>query len=224
MYSYYFLLDHIQFTLIRGTNTPGSYAILFFAALGFTFITRHIHKWESFPLRPGGFILSGAISSCPLSSPEAYRTPSYLGGSSFGVISFCIFIKFMRFLWQVYWDGLPFPPPVDDILSELSTMIHPSWVVLHSMAHSFIELHKPLDYDKAVICEGAFEQYLALNYHYCPIYNMVENKSLLEVLFQKDYPSSSFVACVCLLFGCLNLFTNKNMAPLMISSFFVLFP
>ena len=34
---------------------------------------------------------------------------------------------------------------MDHILLELSTMTHPSWVALHSMAHSFIEL------DKAVI-------------------------------------------------------------------------
>ena len=27
-------------------------------------------------------------------------------------------------------------------LSELSTMTHPSWVALHAMAHSFIELEK----------------------------------------------------------------------------------
>ena len=33
----------------------------------------------------------------------------------------------------------------DHILSELSTMTCPSWVALHSMAHSFIEL------DKAVV-------------------------------------------------------------------------
>ena len=41
--------------------------------------------------------------------------------------------------------NLPFPSPVDHVLSELSTMTHMSWVALHSMAHSFIEL------DKAVI-------------------------------------------------------------------------
>ena len=35
-----------------------------------------------------------------------------------------------------------FPSPVDHILSERSTMIHPSWVALHGMAHSFIELDK----------------------------------------------------------------------------------
>ena len=34
---------------------------------------------------------------------------------------------------------------MDHILSELSTMTHPSWVALHGMAHSFIEL------DKAVV-------------------------------------------------------------------------
>ena len=43
------------------------------------------------------------------------------------------------------------PPSVDHNLSELSAMTCPSWVALHSMAHSFIELHKPLHHDKAVI-------------------------------------------------------------------------
>ena len=65
------------------------------------------------------------------------------------------FIPFMRFSWQVYWGGLPFPPSVDHNLSELSAMTRPSWVALHSMAHSFIELHKPLLSDKTVIHEGA---------------------------------------------------------------------
>ena len=35
-----------------------------------------------------------------------------------------------------------FLSPVDHVLSELSTMTHPSWVALHGMAHSFTELHK----------------------------------------------------------------------------------
>ena len=33
-------------------------------------------------------------------------------------------------------------------------MTGPSWVVLYSMAHSFIELCKPLHHDKAVTHEG----------------------------------------------------------------------
>ena len=39
-------------------------------------------------------------------------------------------------------------------LSEVFTITYPSWVVLHSMAQSFIELHKPLCQKKAVIHEG----------------------------------------------------------------------
>ena len=43
---------------------------------------------------------------------------------------------------QEYWSGLPFPSPVDHILSELSTVTRPSWVALHGMTHNFIELDK----------------------------------------------------------------------------------
>ena len=42
---HHLLFDHFQFTLIHGPNIPGSYAILYFIALDFTFTTRHIHKW-----------------------------------------------------------------------------------------------------------------------------------------------------------------------------------
>ena len=76
-----------------------------------------------------------------------------------GLIVWChIFFAFLNSLWEFHgkYTGvvLPFPPPVDHILSELSAMTHLSWVALHSMTHSFIELHKPLRHDKAVIHEG----------------------------------------------------------------------
>ena len=45
---------------------------------------------------------------------------------------------------QEYWSGLPFPSPIDCVLSELSTMPHLSWVAHHGMAHSFIELNKAM--------------------------------------------------------------------------------
>ena len=57
-------------------------------------------------------------------------------------MSFCLFILFVGCSRQEYWSGLPFPSPVDHVLSELSTMPHLSWGTLHGMAHSFIELHK----------------------------------------------------------------------------------
>ena len=45
---------------------------------------------------------------------------------------------------------------MDHVLSELSTMTHPSWVALHDMVHSFIEL------DKAVIHVIRFISFLWL--------------------------------------------------------------
>ena len=88
------------------------------------------------------------------SSPVAYWTLSSLNGSSFSVTSSCLSVQFMEFSRLVSWSGLPFSPPVDHILSERSTVTHLSWVALHSMAHSFIELCKPVRHDKAVIHEG----------------------------------------------------------------------
>ena len=46
----------------------------------------------------------------------------------------------LGFSRQAYWSSLPLPSPVTHILSELSTMTHLSWVALHGVAHSFIEL------------------------------------------------------------------------------------
>ena len=89
----------------------------------------------------------GSISSFFLKlvlyfSPVAYWTPTNLGSSSFSVLPFCLFILIMGFSRQQAWSGLPFPSPVDHFLSELSTMTHSSWMALHGMAHSFIELEK----------------------------------------------------------------------------------
>ena len=43
-------------------------------------------------------------------------------------------------------------------------MTHPSWVALCSVAHNFIELHKPLCHDTAVIHEGDYVVYLKILY------------------------------------------------------------
>ena len=93
----------------------------------------------------------GSISSFFLElvlhwSPGAYWAPTNLGRSSFSVLSFCLFFLFMGFSRQGCWSGLPFPSPVDHVLSELSTMARLSWATLHSMAHSFIELDKAVDH------------------------------------------------------------------------------
>ena len=68
-------------------------------------------------------------------SPVAYWTPSDLRDSFSSVISFCLFILFMGFSRWDSWSGLPFPPPVDHVLSKLFSMTCPSWVALHGMTH-----------------------------------------------------------------------------------------
>ena len=85
-------------------------------------------------------------------SPVAHWAPTYLGRSSFSVLSFCLCILFMGFSRQKYWGGLPFSSPVDHVLSELSTMICPSWVALQGMAHSFIELDKAVVHVINLVC------------------------------------------------------------------------
>ena len=145
--------------LIHGSNTAGSYALLFFTALDFaSSITNHIHNWMLFSLWLHLFILSGVFLH---SSPVAYWAPTDLGSSSFSVLSFCLFILFMWFSRQEYWSGLPFPSPVDHVLSELSTMTRLSWVALHGMAQSFIEL------DKAVIYMIRLVSFLWLWFSFC---------------------------------------------------------
>ena len=98
------------------------------------------------------------------SSPGAYWT-SLTADSSSSFMSFCFFILLMGFLWQEYWSGLPFPPLVDHILSELFTMTCLSWVTLHGMAHRFSELCKPLCHNKTVIHEGDHSHLLTSKSH-----------------------------------------------------------
>ena len=156
-------LNWTEFTLIHRPNIPGSYVVLFYIASSFTFSTRYIHNWVSFLLWQSHFSPVASfflewwvIALC--SSSVAYWRPSVLGVSSSDVISFCLFIVYLGLSQQEYWRGLPFPPLVDLILSELFTITYLSWVALHGMAHSFIELHRPLCHEKAVVLEGAWPE------------------------------------------------------------------
>ena len=95
--------------------------------------------------------------------PITYWAPTDLACSSFSVLSFCLFILLMGFSRQEYWSGLPFLSPVDHILSELSTMTHLSWVALHGMAHSFIELDNAVVHGiRLVFCDCSFQSVCTL--------------------------------------------------------------
>ena len=114
----------------------------------------------------GSCFCFGSVSSFFLelflhSSPVAYWVPIDLGRLFFSVIPFCLFILFMGFSRQEYWSGFSVPSPVDHVLSELSTMTCPSWVALHGMVHSFIEL------DKAVVHVISLVSFLWLWFSFC---------------------------------------------------------
>ena len=65
-------VDHFQFALIHGPNSPGSCAVLLFTASDFASITSHIHNSVLFFLWLRLFILSGVIS--PLISSNILGT------------------------------------------------------------------------------------------------------------------------------------------------------
>ena len=158
------LFDHFQFALIHGLDIPGSYAILLFTASDLASITSHIHSWVLFLLLLHPFILCGVIS--PLISSSILGT-YWPGEFLFSILSFCLFILFMGFSRQEYWSGLPFPSPVDHILSNLSTMTRPSWVAPRAWL-TFIELDKAVVLvwlDWLVFCEYGFSVFSL----WCPL-------------------------------------------------------
>ena len=159
-----------MFTLAISCLTTSN--LLWFVDLTFQ-VPMHYCSLEHWTLLPSAVTSStgccfgfGSISSFFLESflhwsPVAYWAPTHLGSSFFSVLSFCLFILFMGFSSQEYWSGLPFPSLVDHVLSELSTMTHLTWVALHNIAHSFIEL------DKAVIHVISFVSFLWLWFLFC---------------------------------------------------------
>ena len=147
--------------LIHGPNIPGSCAILLFIASDLASITSPIHNGVLCLLWLHPFILSGVIS--PLVSSSILGT-YWPGEFIFQCPIFLPFHTVHGFSRQEYWSGLPFPSPVNHILSDLSIMTHPSWVALHGTPHSFIEL------DKAVVHVISLVSFLWLWFRFvCPL-------------------------------------------------------
>ena len=106
-------------------------------------LTSHIHNWVLFLHWLSLFVFSWAISPFFCSSIfSTYQVGEFIfqchNSLPFHTVHGVLKARILT-------CGLPFPSSVNHVLSELSTMTHPSWVVLHGMAHSFIEL------DKAVV-------------------------------------------------------------------------
>ena len=126
--------------------------------MDFASITSHIHNWALFLLWLHLFILSGVISLLFSSSILGTNRP---GEFIFQCQIFLPFHTVHGVLKQEYWSGLPFPSPVDHVLSELSTMTCPSCVALYSIAPSFIE------WEKAVVHVISLVSFLWLWFSVC---------------------------------------------------------
>ena len=109
------------------------------------------------------FVSSFLLESFLHWSPVAYWAPTDLGSSSFSVISFCLFLLFMGFSRQDYWSGLPLPSPVDHVLSDLSTMTHPSW--LQWVRQGWLTVG--IELDKAVVYVVSLVSFLWLCFSFC---------------------------------------------------------
>ena len=135
----------------------------------FTFATRHIHTEHSFCF-DSAFSFFLELFLC--FSPVAYWAPTNLGSSSFSVISFCLFILFMGFLRQKFWNcfAIPFfsgphfvstlhryPSILDDPTGHASlfhcqTRLWPIWSVWLVFCGCGSHFHCPLmDEDKRLV-------------------------------------------------------------------------
>ena len=159
MFTLDILFDHFQFTFIHGPNIPCSYAILLFTASEFTSITSHIHNLVLFSLWLHLFILSRIISPLFCSSILGTCQPGEFifhchiflrFHTVHGVLRARILVCHSLLQWTKFCQNSP-PWPI----------LGPSWVALHGMAHSFIEL------DKAVVQVISLISFLCLQFSSC---------------------------------------------------------
>ena len=170
----------LAISCLTASNLPWFMDLTFQVPMQYCSLQHQTLLLSSVPFTAGCCFCFGSISSFFLElflhwSPVAYWAPTYLGSSSFSVLFFffLLFILLMGFSRQEYWSSLPFPSPVDHILSDLSTMTCPSWVAPQTWL-SFIEL------DKAVVHVIRLTNFLWLWFQcVCPLKSFSPQKSLI---------------------------------------------
>ena len=140
---------------------------------------------------PSHFILSRAITKCPLLCPSTCWTPSDLGGLSSNVISFCLFMLFMRVLMAgiLEWFTILFsngPHFVRTHHYDLSILGSPTQhgSFLHWVMQDCTPCQSFTDNIWSV-----FSQSLFLNYRNGHFHLLCANKSNLEYLKQSHHPT-----------------------------------
>ena len=99
-----------------------------------TFTTRHIHSWASFPHQHGCFILSGAISNCPLLFPNSILDtflPGDGGGThllvSYFAFSYCSWGSCSKNTGVICHSLLQWTYFVRNFHCDLSILCGPEW-------------------------------------------------------------------------------------------------
>ena len=150
-------------------NILGSYAILFFKAYDFTYITTDIHNWALFLLWLHLFILSFSFIHSPLFSSSILGI--YLPGEF--IFQCHIFLPFKLFKARTLkWLAIPF----SSVTRFVRTIHHDQSVLgaLPGVAHSSVEL------DKAVIHVMTLVSFLFLLFSfYLPSGDGVEGHMLI---------------------------------------------
>ena len=147
-------LPHFLYGLMNIDNSTSCSSVSLKPSLFIWKLSVHVHqtllsKWDTSMAKHhycfglAASILLELLIIVLFSSPAGCWTLPTWGVLIFHHHIFLPFHTICGVLQANYWSGLPFPSPVDHVLSKLFTMTHLSWVALHGMAHSFIELHKP---------------------------------------------------------------------------------
>ena len=152
---------NLSSALIHGPNIPGSYAILLFTASDLASITSHSHNWALFSLWLYRFFFSGVISPLFYSSILGTYRPGEFIFQCHIILPFHIVHGVLK-ARILKWFSIPFSSGP----RLIRTLHHDSlsWMALHSMAHSFIEL------DKAVIYVISLISFLWLWFSFCPLW------------------------------------------------------
>ena len=113
----------LAISYVTTSNLPWFMDLTFQVPMQYCSLQHRILLLSPVPSTTGCCFRFGSFSSLLLELflhwfPVAYWAPTKLGSSSLSVLSFCLFILFMGFSRQEYWSGLPFPSPVDHVLSD----------------------------------------------------------------------------------------------------------
>ena len=107
-----------------------------------------------------------AIGNSPPLFPSSILDTFRPGGPIFWCRTFLAFYTVHEVLTASILGWFAIPSSSGSRLAELFAMTSLSWVALHGIAYSFIQLHKPLHHDKAVIFERGVGKIKNINQTY----------------------------------------------------------